>query len=121
MALAIDPSLLGFRVRGDIDGYTVYTDRFGRKVWYKKAPPDKPPSPLQLTCRARFRTAVMCWRNLPESERDKYEIASKVLCLCMTGHNLFVHLCLRGDQLEWIDLCRSSDENLAQPPFVRWW
>ena len=100
MGLTVPPSLLGLVVRGDLDGQTIYTDRHGRKVFYDKSPPQKPPSPQQVIHRARFRTAVLSWLNLLPGERADYERASLAMSLCMTGHNLYIHLCLRGDRSE---------------------
>lgn len=120
MALAIPPDLLGFRVSGDVDGITIYTDRYGRKIAFKKSWPDKPPSASQAINRARFRTAVASWRNLTQPERDAYERATLSLSLYMTGINLYVHLCLRGTAIEWEQLCQSSGESLYQPPWVRY-
>jgi len=120
MGLALPPSLLGFIVRGDIDGQTIYTDRRGQKVFYQKAPPQKPASPKQAIQRARFRTAVLSWLNLLPSERADYERASLSMSLCMTGHNLYIRLCLRGDSPEWHALRDATGLALAQPPYVRY-
>jgi len=119
MALALDPSLLGLRVRGDVDGLTLYTDRYGNTVWYRKAPPEKPPSPGQQLQRARFRAAIQTWRELEQWQRDLYEQASLRLSLCMTGLNLWITISLRGGEPLWKSIEDNLHLNLPQPPFIR--
>src|ERR1041385_6973737 len=90
-------SLLGFRVMGDVAGYTCYTDRYGRKVYYKKAPPDKPPSGRQALQRRRFQLAVAAWKSLTDAEKHSLEEACRRSSLCLTGQNLYTSCSLRGD------------------------
>lgn len=97
MAFTVLPfNLLGFRVAGDVSGFTCYTDKFGRKVWYKKAPPDKPPSQRQLDRRRLFKLAVEAWKNLTAEEKQQLEIAASKASLCLTGQNLYTSCSLRA-------------------------
>ena len=64
MALAIDPHLLGIVVSGDLDGMTIYTDRYGRKTAFQKAPPTSPPTEVQQYQRDRFSEAMRLYAML---------------------------------------------------------
>ena len=94
MAYGNNASLWGLRISGDIGGLTVYTDRFGKKVAYPKAPPDKPPSPLQIQQRRRFTASQKEYGLLNQAQKLAYENLTKAASLCMTGQNLFIHVAL---------------------------
>jgi hypothetical protein len=115
--ISLPPSLIALRISGDLDGLTYYTTKRGRTVAYPAAPARKPPSPAQTVCRDRWSKAAQDWHALTVDERATYERASLALSLCMTGYNLWIHLCLRGSQPEWQALCLSSGEKLK--PFPR--
>jgi len=97
MALALDPSVLGFRVSGDLGGYTIYTNRKGKKVSFAQAPPRKPLSVWQLAWQRNFRWGMACWRSLTSEEKQNYRRVCDLSCLCMLGHNLFLHAYLASD------------------------
>ncbi|NIS83042.1 MAG: hypothetical protein GTO14_23215 [Anaerolineales bacterium] len=90
-------SILGVTVKGDLAGHTVYTDRYNRKVFYVKAPPTTPPTPMQVCQRQRFTQAVECWNTLALEQKAEWERLSLTASLPMTGHNVFMHVALTGD------------------------
>jgi hypothetical protein len=119
MAFTVMPwTLLGTRVMGDVSGYTVYTDRFGRKIWYKKAPPKEPPSPRQLEQRRRFRDAVNAWIALSEPEKLALEEAVRKTSLCLTGQNLFTSCALKHADDVYATLAKQTGETLPPLPFI---
>lgn len=85
---------MGTTVSGDLGDYTIYTDRYGRKVAYPRSPPTKPPSESQVIQRARFAAAIADWIALAEDTRFDWERASLRSSICMTGHNLYIHFAL---------------------------
>lgn len=109
-------SLFGFRVMGDVNGITCYTNRKYQKVFYEKAPPDKPPSPAQTIQRSRFRTAVQAWRALSDSDKDALERTVHKLSLCLTGQNLYVSCALKHKPDTYTTCARQANETL--PPLI---
>ena len=107
---------MGTRVMGDCGGFTMYTDRHGRKVIYKKAPPEKPASRLQRIVRDRFRAAVEAWKILSDAEKAALERAVKRTSLCLTGQNLFTSCSLRSASGVYATIARQAKEIL--PPLV---
>jgi hypothetical protein len=95
MALGIPASALGLIVSGDVDGLTIYTDRYGRKVAYPKAPPKEPPTDFQIYYRSRFKAAQADYMALDASEKKEYEDLCRAASLCLTGQNLFIHVALK--------------------------
>lgn len=118
MGLGLPANLLGLIVSGDIGGYTIYTDRFGRKTVYPVSPPDKPASPLQLIQRNRFRDALTNWKAASQAVRDDWEASSLALGLCMTGLNMWLHFTLKGRLPALQTLNRQSGITLTMPPTV---
>jgi hypothetical protein len=97
MALALNPSVLGLNVSGDLDGYTIYTNRKGKKVSFAQAPPRKPLSVWQLAWQRNFRWGMALWKSLSAAERANYRRVCDLARLCMLGHNLFLHSYLAAD------------------------
>lgn len=118
MALTVPAEFLGLMISGDVDGVTIYTDRHGRKVSYKKAPPLKPASVLQALQRGRFRDAMTNWRNSTPAVKADWENASLRLALCMTGLNLWLHFSLKGRAAALTTLSLQSGITLSMPPTV---
>ncbi len=110
--------LFGTWVSGDVDEITIYTDRFGRKVAFPKAPPEKPPSPRQIHQRERFRLAHVAWKALTDSEKAQLELAALRGSLVMTGQNLYISVALRNDSLALLTLQRQTQTNLPAVPFI---
>lgn len=95
MALGIPASCIGLMVSGDVDGITIYTDRYGRKVAYPKSPPKEPPSARQVGCRNRFKMAQAQYTALSLAEKTAYEDLTKLANLALTGQNLLIHVAMR--------------------------
>lgn len=95
MALGIPANVIGLIVSGDVDGLTIYTDRYGRKVAYPKSPPKEPPTDFQIYYRGRFKTAQANYMALTVPQKAAYENLTKASNLCMTGQNLWIHVALK--------------------------
>lgn len=95
MALGISANLIGLIVSGDVDGITIYTDRYSRKVAYPKAPPKEPPTKMQIDVRARFKAAQAEYMDLSAAEKTNYELLTKAAALCLTGQNLFISVAMK--------------------------
>ncbi len=98
MALGIPAGFLGLIVSGDVDGLTIYTDRYGRKVAYPKAPPKEPPTEIQVASRARFKAAQVQYMNLASAQQTAYEDLARAASLSMTGQNLLIHVAMKHSQ-----------------------
>lgn len=120
MAFGVPVSLLGFIVKGDLAGQTIYTDRHGRKVYFPQAPPNKPPSPLQVVQRARFAAALGNWKALSHQQKAAWEAITLKASLCMTGHNLFIHVSLRGDFSNLATLQAQTGIDVDDPEYIPW-
>jgi len=107
-------NLLGHRVIGDLAGFTCYTDKRGRKIFYEKAPPDKPATPAQRLQRNKFRDCVLAWKSLSDAEKFALEEAVRKTHLCLTGQNLFVSCSLMQKPRVYETVARQSNEIL--PP-----
>lgn len=111
-------NLLGFRVMGDVDGLTVYTDRHGRKIFYKKAPPKEPPSSRQVHFRSRFRAAVNAWIALSDDDKQQLETAVARAALCLTGQNLFTSCALRDKPDVYATIAHQTGTTLPPLPVI---
>lgn len=111
-------SLLGLMVSGDVDGFTIYTDRHMRKICYPAAPPSVPASPLQLAWKARFKLGMRFWSLLSVDERHAYRRVCDAASLCMLGHNLWLHIYIRQDLTLWETLQSQYAIPLAKPPVL---
>lgn len=120
MAFGIPVSMLGIWVKGDLAGQTIYTDRFGHKVFFPQAPPDKPPSPMQVKQRARFQTAITNWKATTQANRNAFEQLSLRCSLCMTGHNLWIHVSLQSAFALLETLQRQAGIAVTPPAPVPW-
>lgn len=120
MAFGIPVSAIGMVVSGDLAGMTIYTDRFCRKVFFPQAPPDKPPSPLQVKQRARFSQAMADWYAQNDQVKADWEQITLRASLIMTGHNLWLHIALTGNLTLLHTLIRQTGVAVADPPLVPW-
>jgi hypothetical protein len=87
-------SVLGLRIAGDLAGWTWYTTKRGKVVAYPQAPPTKPPSPLQVIQRQRFKAAREAWLRQTAAVRANWNLLCDRLGICMTGINLYISLAL---------------------------
>lgn len=90
-------SILGFVTWGDIGPLTCYRNKRGALVFYAKAPPTSPASPLQLIYRNKWRAAAIAWNALSPDVRARWELASKRASLRITGYNLWIYYHTTGD------------------------
>jgi len=90
-------TLFGLHIGGDFGPFTFYKSKRRRLVFFKKAPPDKPPSEKQIAQRNRFRLVAAAWSTLTPYQRAQWTIAARRASLCMTGYDLFVHFKLKPD------------------------
>lgn len=111
-------NVIGFRVMGDVGGFTIYTDRHFRKVVYDKAPPDKPASPAQRITRDRFRSAVQAWKALTPDEKASLERAVHTASLCLTGQNLYTSCALKHADAVYQTIARQTGETLPTLPAI---
>lgn len=88
---------MGLNSQGDFGPWTFYTGRRGQLVFFVKAPPLEPPSPLQASQRNAFRLNGYVWRQLSPQHQADWEKASKRAHLKINGHNLFTFWNLTKD------------------------
>jgi len=79
----------GWNPTGDFGPLTVYTAKNKKPVMFLKAPPTKPATHRQRFIRDRMGYIGRFWSTLPKDIKDKWERASKLARLRMTGYNLF--------------------------------
>lgn len=120
MALGIPASCLGLIVAGDVGGYTLYTDRWGRKVAFPQSPPKEPPSPMQVKQRNRFASSVANWVAETREVKNTWEQLSLAANVCMTGHNLYIHYSLSNDQPALDTLIAQTGIFVTMPSSVPW-
>ena len=118
MARSIPLSLLGTWVQGDLGPLTIYTNRFGKKVAYEKAPPTRPPTERQRTQRTRFSTAQRNWSILSLEEKSQLELACTRASLCLTGQNLYIIVALKNHQTAYRTLERQTKTTLPQVAWI---
>lgn len=114
MAWTIPWNLIGIEVSGDIGDLTIYTDRFGKKVAYPKAPPKEPPSQRQIKQRAKFRSAQKAWSNLTVNQKENLEESTKKVSAPLTGQNLYISAFIRNDNADLVTFERQSGLNLPR-------
>jgi len=115
MAFATALDIWGLIVSGDIGDLTIYTDRFGRKTAYPISYPNKPPSPLQIIQRNRFRDAQAQWSTLTTAQRAAYELAVNRASLCMTGQNLYISIALKASWGTLETIAKQTGVSLVPP------
>lgn len=88
---------LGWNTQGDLGPYTFYTSKRKGLIFYAKAPPTSPPSPLQLLQRDRWRNAAEAWTAAAAATREVWNLASARARLRIGGCNLWMFHRLTGD------------------------
>ena len=118
MGIAHQLQVMGMIVSGDIGPLTIYTDRHGRKIAFPKAPPKEPPTDLQVSHRARFRSAQQEYMALSHVKRNDWERLSRRASLCMTGQNLYIHIAMKGGLVNLDTLMRQTGLTVDPPTIV---
>ena len=89
--------LWGFNTQGDWGPFTFYTNKRNALVFYLRAPPKKPWSPIQLAQQAKFADAAHAWTALPPAAKANWERATHLAHLRITGYDLWMYWTLRYD------------------------
>jgi len=118
MAWSVPWNLLAMYLSGDLGGYTVYSDRYGRPTWFPKDTPSRPPSQEQIILRQRFAAAQANWKAADAETRANYEAATKKLSMPLTGQNLWISVSMRHDTSGLETVSAQSGLALPTPPFV---
>lgn len=118
MAFTFPIELLGCTVSGDVGPFTVYTDRFGKKVFFPKAPPKSPATALQLRVRSRFMDAQAEYMALSDADKLDWEHLIRASNLCMTGQNLYIHVAMMHTTDMLNTLIHQTGVDVAPPTLV---
>lgn len=118
MGEAYNASIFGLIVSGDVGDYTIYTDRFGKKVTFPKSPPKEPPTQLQVDLRARFKAAQQNYMALSDGDKADWETLVQRASLCMTGQNLYISVSMTRTYGTLDTLIRQTGISVAPPPPV---
>jgi hypothetical protein len=111
-------NILGLIVAGDIGDQTIWTDRFGQKVFSKKNYPDKPASELQQAQRSRWKKGCEAWQQLSKTEKQQWEeLSLRAYCSC-TGFNLFMHAVLTPTFERIETLINQSGVEVQRPDYI---
>lgn len=105
-------NFLGFRPTGDLADLTAYTSARGKVVWFKKAPPLKPPSPRQVHQRLIFGNAARGWKLLTEATRNAWINAAHRAHLHLSGYLLYMVWSLLRDRATIRTIERQSGVDL---------
>lgn len=97
------PSLLNFlgmNIQGDLDGITCWRSARGAIIWYPRAPPRKPPSPLQVLQRQKWTDILVDWNNFTEAQRQAWLDLADQAHTRITGLNLYLwYRCSQDDRV----------------------
>lgn len=81
---------MGLSIQGDIDGITCYRSARHGVIWFPKAPPTKPASPLQLAQRVKWRRILDDWLALSDAVRRNWMLITERATLSLHGLNLYI-------------------------------
>lgn len=81
--------LLGHSMQGDLNGFTCYTSKRNKVVWFVKSPPLEPASPTQREIRNIFVMNANVWRALSADQRATWNDAASLARLRIHGYDLF--------------------------------
>jgi|SRR3990170_503150 len=115
MAWTVPWNLIAMGLSGDVGDFTVYTDRFMRKVVFPRSPPKVPSSELQLAWRAKFKNAQASWNLLSTQEKENLENACRRTSSSLTGQNLWISCSLKLDNGSLNTLEKQSGLPLPRP------
>jgi len=116
MAWTVPWNFVGLEVSGDVADLTIYTDRFGKKVAFPKAPPKEPPTFNQMIQRQRFKDGQADWMALTDEEKANLELATKKVSAPLTGQNLWISSYIRNDSSDLETFERQSGVVLPLRP-----
>lgn len=108
--------VLGLNIQGDLGPLTWYTSGRGKFVWYPRAPPLEPPSPIQTQLRAEFTSAATKWQATTAANRSNWELATKNARLRINGYNLWVWFCRTRNVEQLASIERAAGLTLTLPP-----
>jgi len=118
MAFTIPWQLMGTTVQGDFADLTIYTDRFNRKIAYRKEHSTKPRSAAQQLQSLRFKLAQSAWKALSPGEKRNLELATLRLSMCLTGQNLFISAAMRNMTTAYATVARQANLPLPALPAI---
>lgn len=119
MAHAIHPwtrTWLGLSVQGDLGPLTIYTDKRAKTVFFLRAPPLNPPSPIQEYLREFFTQQAASWRASGRANRDNWQRAARAANLGISGYCLWVWFARTRDEGSLRTIERQSGRTLTRPP-----
>lgn len=106
-------SMCGLIAWGDIGELTMYKSRRNSVIVFTKTWPKKPPSPGQVTQRAKVIAGAQAWQAITPADRAQWELASKRASLCMNGYHAFMHFQLTPDAPALATLERQTRTDLT--------
>ena len=109
------PSIMGFRMTGDVFDFTTWRAKSGRQSYMVKAPPKRDPSPAQVVCRSLFRAAMNGWKSLSPQAQKNYQDAANILKFQLLGHNLYITCYMRDDWRDTDNAARLTGLDLPHP------
>ena len=107
--------LLGHFMQGDLAGFTCYTAKNNKVVWFVKSPPLEPASELQLQLRNAFRINGSVWRSFPPADRATWNDAATFARLRIHGYNLFTYWMRTKDHAAIATIERISGITIIKP------
>lgn len=107
--------LLGHFMQGDLGGFTCYTAKNNRVVWFVKSPPLEPASELQLQLRNAFRGNALVWRTMTADQRSTWNDAATFARLRIHGYNLFTYWMRTQDTATLDTIERQSHIEIFKP------
>lgn len=111
-------AILGVQFGGDIGGYTIYRNRFGKTVMYPRTTPSKPPSPLQVKQRLRFKIAQQNYMALRQGQKQSWELLTKKLSMCATGQNYFIACSLNDKSSTFASALKKTGLSIPYPAII---
>ena len=109
---------IGIQVKGDLGPFTIYTNHRGRVVFYKRAPPTKPPTAPQIRQRTRFKLAQRLYQHESAATKAKWELLVVRSRICMTGQNLYVSLALNPQPVNLANLAAAAGLTITPPDTI---
>lgn len=117
MALAISNliNVIALTLQGDLAGWTTYTSKKRRIVFFPVSPPRMPATPTQFVYRARFQTLAQQWTSLSEAERNDYATSARYVRANITGYNLWMKAGMTADDQQIQTVEQATGIPLTRP------